>query len=251
LPTDRGVDPARPSAPGAPKRAGIAPSASASAAAEADGRRVRGDLTRARILRAALQAASKQGLNGVTIGQVADAAGVSKGHIGILFGTRENLQLATIDAAVGVFRENVLGAVEQATTARGKLRAFCLGWFDYVRNRVLPGGCLVTAATSEFRTIDGAVREKLLEMRQARLAYLRSLAVEAQAEVGARGHTAKAKPGPSDRRRQEDDAIDLDDFVYQVLAYQAAANVAWLLDDARGFEHARRATVAALERIGA
>jgi AcrR family transcriptional regulator len=197
-----------------------------------DGRRIRGDITRSRILRSALQSASLQGLNGVTIGQVADAAGVSKGHIGILFGNRENLQLATIDAAVNVFREHVLADVERAKTAQAKLTAYCLGWFDYVNKRVLPGGCLITAATSEFRTMEGAVREKLLELRKERILFLHRLADEAQAEC----EIKKSK-------------TELDDFVYQIIAYEAAANVACLLGDTAAFEHAWRATNTALARF--
>jgi AcrR family transcriptional regulator len=200
-----------------------------------DGRRARGDLTRARVLGAAVQAASVLGLNGLTIGQVAEAAGVSKGHLAILFGNRESLQLATLDAAVEIFQENVGRAAEAAKTPEEKLRLFCLGWFRYVKQRVLPGGCLVTAATSEFRTIDGAVRDKLLNLRERRAAYLRGLA---ESVIAAKRPKAKADP-----------RTEASDFVYRILAYEAAANVAWLLGDGAAFEHARRETERAVVEV--
>lgn len=198
-----------------------------------DGRRARGDQTRARILAVSLDAASRNGLNGVTIGQVAEAAAVSKGHIAVLFGNRESLQLATIDAAIARYRGEVWAAVERARSPHEKLRRACLGWFGYVESRVLPGGCLITAATSEFRTIEGAIRERLLALRKEQVGLLERLAAEA---IG-------VTPGEHETRHL------IDDFVYDVIAYRAAANVSALLGDRAAFEHARRKTKAALETL--
>jgi AcrR family transcriptional regulator len=198
----------------------------------ADGRRVRGDLTRARVLQAAVKSASVLGLNGVTMGQLADASGVSKGHLAILFGNREKLQLATLDAAVNLFREHVMIHVEAAPTPEEKLRRYCFGWFDYVKKAVLPGGCLITAATSEFRTIGGSVRDRLIELRARRREYITTL-------VG-------AIPEARGRKRA---TKEVDDFVNTVLAFQAAANVAWFLRDAPAFEHARAKTAEALDKL--
>src|SRR5207253_3280260 len=98
-----------------------------------DGRRARGDLTRSRVLEAALETASRYGLNGVTIGPVAGAAGVSKGHLALLFGNREQLQLATLEAAVALFGRHVMEPATRASTPAAALKQICLGWFDYVR----------------------------------------------------------------------------------------------------------------------
>lgn len=200
-------------------------------ASTADGRHARGDATRARVLQAALGTASVQGLNGVTIGPLADAAGVSKGHLALLFGNREQLQLATLDAAAAVFREHVLAPAERASSAAEKLRRVCLGWFDYVQQRVLPGGCLFTAAASEFRTIDGAVRDRLIEHREGWKQRLRLLIRSAL-----------------DANRTLPD-VTIEDCVYQILAYQAAANVALLLGDTKAFHFARRSTVTLIASI--
>lgn len=201
------------------------------AATESDGRRARGDATRARILREALQLASRQGLDGVTFGQVAEAAGVSKGHLAQAFGDRESLQLATLDAAVELFSEHVLNDANAATSAFERLRRYCLGWFDYVEGRVLPGGCLITAASSEFRTIAGPVRDRLVAFRQRRRNYLHS-AIQAVLEE----QPSRAK-------------IDIDEWVHRLLADEAAANVALFLEDRPAFDFAKRSTEALIDSL--
>jgi AcrR family transcriptional regulator len=199
--------------------------------AEVDGRRARGDRTRARILDAALRTASTVGLNSVTIGQLAEAARVSKGHLALLFGNREQLQLATLDAAIARFRARVLRGAGEEPSAFKRLERYCLGWFDYVADRVLPGGCFVTAVSSEFRGIHGAVRDRLIVFRREMQADLRAGIIAAADEGG----TAKR--------------IDAADLVHRILAFRAAANVASLLGDTAAFEHARESTRRILREI--
>lgn len=72
-----------------------------------DGRRLRGDRTRRKILDAAILQASRSGLEGLTLGTLAKTIGTSKGSITVLFGDKEALQLAPLDAAVACFTEGV------------------------------------------------------------------------------------------------------------------------------------------------
>jgi AcrR family transcriptional regulator len=195
-----------------------------------DGRRARGDVTRARILEAALQLASVQGLEGLTIGQVAAQAGVSKGHLAELLGDREALQCATIDAALDVYHGHVLSRVASGRTAADKLRIACLGWYDYVANRVLPGGCLVTAAYSEFRAMPGLIRDRLIRVRQEHQQFLLGLV-----------HIAL-----SDSRRSD---VEPEEVVHRILANEAIANVAFFLGEKRTFERARMSTDQLLRSI--
>ena len=191
-----------------------------------DGRRARGDHTRARIIDAALQIASIHGLDGVTIGPVAAAADVSKGHLALLVGSREQLQLATLEAAVALFRERVIFRAEAAATPAATLRQICLGWFDYVRDRVLPGGCLVTAVTSEFRSINGPVRDRVIELRTLERAFLRDLIARARSETKLRALSP----------------AQLDRTLFHLFAYRAAANVAFALDATDDFALAQKST---------
>lgn len=167
----------------------------------------------------------------MTIGQLAEASGVSKGHLTLLFGNREQLQLATLDAAIALFRGRVLAGNENEPSAYKRLERYCLGWFEYVATRVLPGGCLITASTSEFRGIQGAVRDRLIAFRQKTQADLRSLITAAAEECG----TAKR--------------VDPSDLVHRILAFRAAANVASLLEDQAAFDHARKSTRKLLDEI--
>jgi AcrR family transcriptional regulator len=175
------------------------------------------------VLRKALATASVCGLDGVTLGQVAGAAKVSKGHLALLFGNRENLQLATLRAAADVFRTHVVAHAETGATAAERLRRLCEGWFDYVADRVLPGGCLVTATSSEFRAMKGAVRDEIIALRRRGRERLCTAVQAAVEESGVRG-------------------IVVDEVVLDIQAYQAAANTASLLGDVAAFAHARKAT---------
>ena len=69
----------------------------------------------------------RTGLNGVTIGPLADAAGVSKGHLALLFGNREQLRLANPEAAVALFGRHVREPAAQAPTPAAALKQICLG----------------------------------------------------------------------------------------------------------------------------
>jgi len=182
-------------------------------------------------VQAALRLASIQGLNGVTIGQVAAAARVTKGQLVQLLGNREALQLATLAAARDLFSSEVMNNAQKPRTAWEKLDRECLGWFDYVERRVLPGGCLITAASSEFRTIKGAVREQLISLRDIRKKRLKDLIRAARRENKKRG------------------TLDVAEMVHQLLAYQAGANIAALLDDKAAFAQAKRATRALIETL--
>jgi AcrR family transcriptional regulator len=187
-----------------------------------DRRRVRGDLTRARIVEEALQIASVEGLDGVTIGRVAEAAKVSKGHLALLFGNREGLQLAVLDAGEAAWNENVGRSINAVSDPVEQLRHFCFGWLDVVERRALPGGCLITAAASEFRAMPGGVHDRLGLLRRQYRERLRRLVA---AVLGDKA-----------------DAAEVESAVNDILAYQAFANVATFLDGASAFDHARRRT---------
>ena len=84
---------------------------------ETDGRRQRGERARAQVLEHATAIASTDGLEGLTIGRVATDAGVGKGNIQVLFGDKETLQLATLDAGVVHYRATVVEPAPNSTSA--------------------------------------------------------------------------------------------------------------------------------------
>ena len=88
-----------------------------------DGRRERGRRTRESILETAVQLASVEGLDGITIGRLATELGMSKSGLFAHFGSKEELQLATIDAAREIFVETVIAPARRPSAAcRGSRR---------------------------------------------------------------------------------------------------------------------------------
>jgi AcrR family transcriptional regulator len=130
---------------------------------EADGRRRRGNATRESIL-----LASVEGLEGLTIGRLAAALGMSKSGLFAHFGSKEELQLATIAAARRRFVDHVVRPSRELPRGRGRLDALLGDWLDYFRAEVFPGGCFFDTVKNEFDSRpDNAVREVVAEdMRQ-------------------------------------------------------------------------------------
>lgn len=124
---------------------------------------MRGDESRRTILAHAVDTASVDGLGGLTIGRLADAAGHSKSGVATLFGSKEQLQLAVVAAARDVFIERVV-APARAQTPRGLARVCALlsNWIAYSRDRVFRGGCFFAATSVEFDAKPGPVRDAIV-----------------------------------------------------------------------------------------
>jgi AcrR family transcriptional regulator len=128
-----------------------------------DGRRARGDESRRAILAYAVDTASVEGLDGLTIGRLADASGHSKSGVATLFGSKEQLQLATVAAAREVFIHRVIEPA-RARAPRGLARVVALirSWLEYSDERVFRGGCFFAATSVEFDAKPGPVRDAVL-----------------------------------------------------------------------------------------
>jgi AcrR family transcriptional regulator len=138
--------------------------------------------TRDAIVERAVDVASKEGLEGLTIGRLAGDLDMSKAGLIGHFGSKEQLQLAAIESASERFRREVWEPVEDREPGLQRLGALCESWVSYFERRVFPGGCFFAAAAAEFDDRSGPVREKLA--REARR-WRRRLEREAQAAVEA------------------------------------------------------------------
>jgi AcrR family transcriptional regulator len=125
----------------------------------ADGRRARGDESRRRVMERAVDLASLGGLEGLSIGALAAETDRSKGGVVALFGTKEQLQLATVEAAREIFIERVIAPALQVAGGRDRLDALLGGWLDYSETRVFAGGCFFAAAAMELGPRPGPVRD--------------------------------------------------------------------------------------------
>ena len=131
---------------------------------EARGQRTRasGDGNRARIVERAAELATVEGLDGLSIGRLAEATGIAKSSVHALFGSKEDLQLATIRAARNSFvTEVVAPALATAESGRARLMALCDGYLDYVERRVFPGGCFFVAVSAEVGARPGRVHDEV------------------------------------------------------------------------------------------
>ncbi|MEV4802430.1 TetR/AcrR family transcriptional regulator [Nonomuraea sp. NPDC049421] len=128
--------------------------------------------TRAAILDRSVAVASKEGLEGLTIGRLAAELGMSKSGVLGHFGSKEALQLAALGRAGEVFRAEVWEPVVAVAPGLTRLRALCEAWVSYLERQVFPGGCFFVAAAHEFDGRPGAVRdavESLFDAWRARL----------------------------------------------------------------------------------
>src|SRR3954447_4676926 len=179
--------------------------------------------TRAAVTDAAVDRASVEGLEGLTVGGLAEEVEMRKSSVFSLFGSKEELQRATLDAAVVQFIEEVWRPVEDEPAGRTRLLALCDSWLDYHRREVMPGGCFLTTATIEYDARPGPLRDEVAQTMRRWLAVL--------AREGATAIEA------GDLAKETDPA----DVAFQLNALAAAASYGFQLwCDPAVFDRARR-----------
>jgi AcrR family transcriptional regulator len=119
----------------------------------------KGEQTKAAILDEALRVASKLGLEGLTIGSLADATGMSKSGLFAHFGSREDLQLAVLEHAAQLYGEKVFVPVLKIERGLPRLRALFERWLDWTLESGLPGGCIMISAAIEYDDRPGPIRD--------------------------------------------------------------------------------------------
>ena len=126
-----------------------------------DRRLERGARTRYSIARHAVDVASREGLNGISIGGLASDLGLSKSGVQALFGTKENLQVAAVEAARAAFLAAVTRPAMTTPPGAARLRALIDRWIEYVEAPLFPGGCFWVANLANFDSCPGPVRDAL------------------------------------------------------------------------------------------
>ena len=144
-----------------------------------DGRRARGDRTRRAILDEAVQIASAEGLEGLSIGRLAEALGVSKSGLFAHFGSKLDLQVDTVKAARDMFVDEVLGAAS-ADGGIDEVLSLTDAWLDYMEREVFRGGCFLVAASVEYDSRPGPVRDEIVGLVSEWLMGLEAAIADAQ-----------------------------------------------------------------------
>jgi AcrR family transcriptional regulator len=122
----------------------------------------KGEQTRVSILDEALKIASRLGLEGLTIGSLADATGMSKSGLFAHFGSREDLQLAVLEHAAQRYGEQVFVPVLKIDRGLPRLRALFERWLDWALESGLPGGCIMISAAAEYDDRPGPIRDAVI-----------------------------------------------------------------------------------------
>ncbi|WP_116999028.1 TetR/AcrR family transcriptional regulator [Desertimonas flava] len=185
--------------------------------------RADGERTREAILRAAVSLATVDGLEGLSIGNLAAALEMSKSGVYAHFDSKQDLQLATVDEAERVFDAEVTDAALAAAPGLARLVALCDAYFDHLLRRTFPGGCFFAGAILEMGTRPGPVKERVAAF-QGRLT---GLVRDSAAAAIERGELAPD---------EDPDALTL-----ELNGLILAANAAFVLDgDERAVALARR-----------
>jgi AcrR family transcriptional regulator len=194
--------------------------------------RPRDDRARNAILRRAADIASQDGLEGLSIGRLATDLGVSKSGLFGYFGSKQELQLATIRAAAGVYLDEVIRPALTVPPGLGRVRRLCENWLSYSQRRVFPGGCFFFTVTAEFDARPGRVRDAIAV---ASLDWIRLVArtIEDARQLG---------------ELTED--TDADQLAFELIAFMETANATSLLhDDPNAYERGRTAIRSRLDGV--
>jgi AcrR family transcriptional regulator len=132
------------------------------------------------ILEAAARAATVEGLRGLSIGGLAEHIGMSKSGLYAHFGSKEELQLATIDTAAEVFDAQVVRPALDIADPLARLTELCERFLAHVGSGTFPGGCFFAAAAAELDTHPGQVRERIADFQAAWAARFVDLIGQAQ-----------------------------------------------------------------------
>jgi len=192
----------------------------------------KGQRTRNAILEVAAALATEEGLEPLSIGRLAEATEMSKSGLFAHFGSKEELQLATVEYAASLFVDEVIDPARTAPKGVARVWALCDRMIDYAERQVFPGGCFFAATSFEFNNRPGPVRDRIEQMVRSWLSYLEH-AVEQAQEAG-----------------ELDPSLSAREIAFQLDAFAQAANAQYqLFRDLEVFDEARRAIQARLESL--
>lgn len=198
------------------------------------GRKPRADGVGSRrtILLAAANLATTRGLEGLSIGELAQHIGMSKSGLYAHFKSKEELELATIETAAEIFERDVLGPAGESPGGLGRVLALSEAFLGHLERRVFPGGCFIATVSVQLASRLGRPRDRVMEL-QAR--WLEQFA-EALGQAVAGGEL------PRD--------TDIDQLVFEITAMLVRANFTWVVTgEARVLEQARIGIRHVLERV--
>lgn len=154
----------------------------------------KGQASRDTILLTAAKLATIKGLHGLSIGDLAAEVGMSKSGLYAHFKSKEELELATIETAATIFESDVLQAALKARAGIDRIRALADSFLSHLERKVFPGGCFFAAVVAELDTRPGPARDRVAEVLDNWLAFLKQCLLEAQSlgEIDPKADVAQA-----------------------------------------------------------
>lgn len=195
-------------------------------------RRARGLRTRTAILRRAVHIASAEGLEGLTVGRLADDLGMSKSGLFAHFGSKEELQLATVEMARQIFIDQITRPALAAPKGMPRLWSIIDRWLAHIERGIFKGGCFFTAASFEFDSRRGPVHDRIVEIMREWIGVL----VRALEQAQTIGHISSN--------------IDVTRVAYEIQSMAIGAHWAnQLLEDRLSYSRSRAVMIEKLRAI--
>ena len=188
--------------------------------------------TRQAILDEAARLATVEGLEGLSLARLAGQVGMSKSGLFAHFGSKEELQIATVERATAIFDDDVVRPAANEADGLARLRGLLERFLRHVEVAVFPGGCFFASAVAELDTRSGPVRELVVRVAADWLDALEQAARDAQEE------------GLLDRR------VDPAQLAFELDAYAMLGNALFVASGStEALDRARRAIADRLERV--
>src|SRR3954467_6762489 len=189
--------------------------------------------SRRAILHAAANLATTRGLDGLSLGELAQHIGMSKSGLFAHFKSKEELELETIETAAEVFAAEVLRPAADSPAGLARIVALSEAFLGHLERRVFPGGCFFATVSVQLASRPGRPRDRVMEVLQVRW---RGQFTEALGQAVAGGEL------PRD--------TDIDQLVFELTAMLVRANFSWVVTgETRVLEQARIGIRRVLERV--
>ena len=195
-------------------------------------RRADGIRSREAILDGAARLATVEGLDGLSIGRLSAEIGMSKSGLYAHFKSKEELELATIDAAAEVFENDVIRRVPESTRGIARVLALAEAFLQHLARRVYPGGCFFATVGAQLAARPSQARDRVAQLQAAWIAQFISALRQA-----------------CDDGEIQPDA-DLDQLAFEITAMLFRANFAWIMtEDEHVLNQARVGIRGVLSRV--
>jgi len=191
----------------------------------------KGEETKRTILDHAAKLSTQIGLEGLSIGRLAEDLGLSKSGLFAHFASKETLQLQTLDYAAERFVETVVRPAMAVARGEKRVRALIERWIEWPKASGLPGGCFFVSVSAEYDDRPGPIRERIAQLQRDWLATVANTVRSAIAEG---------------EFKQD---VDPDQFAFELYGHMLMGHLGWrLLDDKKAGSRARKAFESLLER---